>query len=665
MPPKPPAGFVAVGSLSSHLKRDVNIMGVVTDFQPPARSRGTDWMCSFRLADLTHYDDGTKFRCFRPMEADLPVIEGNGDVVILERVKITYYSGMIMGMSSHGTTWVVFPSTTIPESVPTDALDIKYTRVGTMSSRPTQEQMRYAIELCNSRPREPYRSPTTTTVASATARHPSNSGSSIPREATIGRRDKFALIKDVRLDTWHDLVGQVIKIYPGNGVTELYVTDYTTHPLLYHYEWTGDEVGNGLLYGPMSGTKRKWPGPFGKHTLTVNLFPPHSYYAQSNVKENDFVFLRNTRLKHSRDLKMEGTLHTDRQYPDRVDIRLIEDHDDVRVKGVLRRKLEYNKSFRRHHASSDKFSDTEVHDRSENPAETTRGQKRKSTGDSKLSKNQRRKRRKREREDARLSKGDAAESESEPGAGNTDPFQVRITAAAHTPPSAPQPPKDTNKHIRSSNPDVPLRSLSSILSLDTHAFTTPNGTPFTLPFQNIKSRAIVRVVDFFPDRLVDFAVRKKKSEFDVLSDYSQGSSDDSPRWSEDSDDGRNKLPADTDDEREDKDEWEWRFGFVLEDACSTGPERLSVHVSGADAVFLTKLDACDLRRRPQALLALTEKLFLIWGELEEKKSAGLGTAKGLPFECCIKEYGVRSAGATGTGSGEWERRFAMFGTTTM
>ncbi|KAI4138163.1 MAG: hypothetical protein LQ341_004786, partial [Variospora aurantia] len=660
MTSKPPAGYVSVGSLSSHVNHEVSIMGIVTDFQPPTKSKGKDWTCSLRLADSSTYDDGIKVRLFRPMEVELPVIERNGDVVILERVKITSYSGMTTGLSTYTTTWTLLPAPSIPETAPVGTLSIKHSRVSVKGSSPTQEQIRYAIALCNSRPREAYDSSLATNPTSSAPKELSSSGThSIPRTSSalitstssIGRRDKFALIKDVCVDAFYDLVGQVVKVYPGNGVTELYLTDYTSNPSLYNYEWGREDHDGGvgdddLLYGTASDTRRKWPGPFGKYTLAVSLFPPHSYYAQRNVKENDFVFLRNTRIKYDRDRngKIEGSLHTDKLYADRIDVTIVNDHDDERVKDVLRRKLEYGKKFQRQQEDFNKLnklSSKGPPDQALALEELTRGQKRKQAEVQKLSKTQLRKRKKQEREEARLKRLEEMKSDDEEeDKDSTDPFQVHIKPANRTgndekSPSIP-PTITLNKNIRSSNPNVLPRSLSSILSLDTHAFTTPSGTPLTLPFQNIKSRALVRVVDFFPDQLIDFAVPKhKKSEYDVLSDYSQESSDD-----------HQSLPSDTNSENDDTiSNWEWRFALVLEDASPGRTERLSVYVSTTDAVFLTKLDPCNLRHRPQALAALRERLFLLWGDLEERKSGGLqgsGTAKGLPFECCIKEYGIRS-----------------------
>ena len=126
--------------------------------------------------------------------------------------------------------------------------------------------------------------------------------------------------------------------------------------------------------------------------------------------------------------------------------------------------------------------------------------------------------------------------------------------------------------------------MSSIISLDKHTNNPPNGAPYTLPFQNINSRATVRVVDFFPPNLVDFAVpRPKASEYDVLSE-DEGSESGSDQQSNDPDDRSEAEDA----------QWEWRFGLVLEDALGARHQekaKIEVYVTGQDAEGLLKLEA--------------------------------------------------------------------------
>lgn len=95
---------------------------------------------------------------------------------------------------------------------------------------------------------------------------------------------------------------------------------------------------------------------------------------------------------------------------------------------------------------------------------------------------------------------------------------------------------------------------------------------------------------------------------------------------------------------------------------------------------------CSLRKHPETLTLLKEKLTVLWGNLGELKDKHVlkgGTepfnADGLtslPFYCCVYEYGVKRSQLEldyedGVASYEtnpetffgWERRFAMHGTT--
>jgi protection-of-telomeres protein 1 len=102
----------------------------------------------------------------------------------------------------------------------------------------------------------------------------------------------------------------------------------------------------------------------------------------------------------------------------------------------------------------------------------------------------------------------------------------------------------------------------------------------------------------------------------------------------------------------------------------------------------------SLRKSPKALAELREKLFLMWGDLEEQKGRRSTTLqpiggnarhlekeevpKSKAFHCCLKEYGVKkkihgsveredigneSSQAEEDNGWGWERRWRMFGTT--
>ena len=348
-----PSGYRDLYSASTRINTNVNMIGVVTDVRAPCRTKGSDWLCTFSISDPTYHEseEGLLVRFFRPMETELPRIQGTGDVVILRDIKIKEWSGRTMALSGKATSWAVFASDSIPEKAP-PRFQLAFVK-DSRAPAPSLAEMEYAIFLCNSRDRSTFRKTSQSLFASADV-SPPQTNSIIQTSAPRLSRDKFSIIKDVQIDKYYDLVGQVVKIYPSNGNVELYITDYTSNPLLYNYVWgcpaeqdvnsrEGDEFG----YAPRSSVNGKWPGPFGQLTLTVTLWPDHCYFAQSNVKENHFVYLRNVRIRYSKDKKVEGSMHTDRKYPDKVDVSIIRDHgDDERVKNVLRRKMEYSEKFK-------------------------------------------------------------------------------------------------------------------------------------------------------------------------------------------------------------------------------------------------------------------------------------------------------------------------------
>ncbi|MCJ1339696.1 hypothetical protein MMC09_004986 [Bachmanniomyces sp. S44760] len=710
-----PPGFMSLSSALEKQNVDVNVIGVVTDLLLPTRSRGTDWMCSFTISDLTSYGEGIKVRYFRPLQAELPQITGTGDVIVLRNVKSKIWSGMSIFLSTWSSSWAVFQAASIPQSMGLGFVQLAFAKEH-RADTPKQPEMRYAISLCNSQDRSSFTVPRSLDNEVAQAIAGDRSGAS-----SYG--SKFSLLKDVKMDTFYDVVGQIVKFYPNENRHELYLTDYTSNNLFYNYEWGSEGGGDGV-----NGTddydnstrprNRQWRGPFGQMTITVTLWPPHSYFAQSNLCENDFVSLRNVRIKYSATGKLEGCLHTDKRFPDRIDLtkmELADEATDERVKNVLRRKKDYTNRFISQ--SKDFVDDTRHRQLKEEKQENAKAKKQA----------RRRKKNKQgeKRGEERMKQGRKAKRSTTPQIDN-EPDQENIGLT--------KPLKlELNKHIETKHPTVPTRPLHLILDRSiTHATNTapPNRIPYTLPFQNICSRATVRVVDFFPSNIEDFAISHQISEYDAIADDEDDDDnvDDSQSSTSDQDSSDASNNDLTGNRNKGRRIWTWRFALFLEDhntradATTTNnnndDEKVKVYVSAQDAEFLLNMEACDLRANPTALLELREKLFILWGDLEERKridrshdqvkgkekgkstaDAGAalrerdanrqdqGVAAGNvhrcpPFTCCIKEYGIRrrtqrrhviggeavaaavhDSGENGDWAWAWERRFAMFDTT--
>ena len=657
------------------------------------------------------------------MECDLPKIWGTGDVVILRNMKIKKFNGVTLVLSTYSSTWTVMHAPAIPHKVPTNMIKIPHEKE-TRAPTPTPSELQYVVDVCNYFERHSF---TSRDAPTATSNDPQQTVAHITPAAP---RQKFSLIKDVEIATYYDLVGQVVKIFPSNGKTDLYITDYSPNQLLYFYEWGQSEGGlearDGDEFGYVSRSSKnakKWPGPFGKLTLAVTLWSPHSEYAQQHVKDGDFVSLRNVHIRLDQDTKMVGSLHSDRRYPDRIDISVLTDfHDDDRVKDVLRRKKDYHQKFDQ---QSEKFvaearnhKDTATTDANATKKEDVKPLSRNQT------RNQRRKNKKAQLAQSKTPDENLGKRKRSDDVENGIPSSSCEDAGHKTAALLPPPPKAQktdakiafNKYVKCSRHLTPITPLAAILSFEGHINKTPAGATYTLPFQNINSRASVKVIDFWPSQLENFAVPKKRvSEFAVLSDHEESESDSESesenefmrdiRLIKKQNHGRESEADATSDGHAvlDRDErgWEWRFALLLEDATappsSTEPKpTLKAYVYGPDAECLLKLDAEDLHASPTALAALREKLFLLWGDLEERKlkqlerkasslkeigdnkqitgSKDTKEARRWPFQCCLKEYGVKVKSEdveSGDGSvsrqkgdpGLWERRWRLWGCT--
>lgn len=118
----------------------------------------------------------------------------------------------------------------------------------------------------------------------------------------------------------------------------------------------------------------------------------------------------------------------------------------------------------------------------------------------------------------------------------------------------------------------------------THIIRLPSGAEYSLPFENIKYRSNVRVVDFWPDKLEDFAVGRRASEFDILSEHSGDESTDGEEdmrlFRQGKGYGGEKI-------------WEWRFALRVEDASKKASykETMWLVVDNQAAQMLLNKDA--------------------------------------------------------------------------
>jgi protection-of-telomeres protein 1 len=113
---------------------------------------------------------------------------------------------------------------------------------------------------------------------------------------------------------------------------------------------------------------------------------------------------------------------------------------------------------------------------------------------------------------------------------------------------------------------------------------SPNGAEYLSPFDVAKYRASVRVINYFPDRIEDFAVGRRESIYEMLPDYSGGEDTDVEESMASFRNGKG-FPKKT---------WTWRFALEVEDATpSPKRERTWLIVDNPDGQMLLGLDASE------------------------------------------------------------------------
>lgn len=619
----------------------------------------TDHKSIITLYDFSTEDEsyGLDFVIFRP-EADMPQVTV-GDVILATSAKVQKYrSDPFSLITNHVTSIRVYKASKIPNP---------------------PKSAKVALEPASKRDGHV---PSTEETAYVSYIHHKIDKYSLPEEVefqaraaqSLNTKRKFSLLKDVEEGKFYDLIVQVGREpHIGFDIVTLYVSDYTENPHFHPRTWeglSGSTSGPGDPYGYTTGgadiPREEWLGPYGKRSLQVSCFEPHSTYVRDEVKAGQWIGLRNVQIKHGRDGQfLEGFVRGERNTASaKINVHLLETRDpdaiDPNLKEALRRCRDYHKKKKK--------QIEEVR------AAQTAGLKR------------------------RASASSGQETRPINGKNRRKALRAAKCQGGDEKLEIQEPQLDLNRHVTCETRDALPSTIESILRPTVHEITTKNqATTLMLPFICAKFRAHARVVDFFPASLEDFAHGRRQTEYDVLSDNGEDS----------------EGPSSSDEEGTSSSQriWEWRFALQLEDptppndAKSPGlPPRLWVFVDNPEAQCLTGLDAADLRQDADTLNKLRERMFTLWGNLEELKvqaagrkqqgreaedskqyrtrsarksqprlpkpplqsshpedgGAGNGEAvSNIPFSCCIKQYGVYEGK---DGKGQWVRCFGLFGT---
>ncbi|KAL5094153.1 hypothetical protein Trisim1_008261 [Trichoderma cf. simile WF8] len=676
-----PTSFISIRDILDR-KRGVgnllNVIGVVKDFRTPVPTRRSDWKCEIRLCDNSDEDASSNsiaINIFRP-ENEMPD-PSLGDVIVLYQAKLQSHSDTL-SLVTHWTTDVYLYSANQIPRPPEGALKALRPQQRKTTHSPGQTVHEYVSSLYHSIDKKSL---------------PSEAEFQEMKTKSANATDKFKELKDVRDSTFADVIVQLVKQpYDTSDKITLWVSDFTENDSFFHFAFKGfggdggqapDPFGYGVNLPYGAGTGGEWKGPFGKRSMQVTCFEPHTgFIRERGLSTGSWVMLRNLHIRYGNNAaNLEGYLRSDRK----IHVIQMDTTDteapDPRLKEAVRRFRDYEREkemllqagFVGKKRKSDlaEMQPPQVEKPRRNKKPKQKAKKPVKVAEVSIL--------------SQMRTTDQGESTVMSNGMSTETSTTISTAYSK---------------VKCENENKAISTIDDMLD-PVHVETDINGekVKLQLPFVNMKYRANVRVVNFMPPDLEDFAQpkklkKKKHPEFEMLSD-------------EESD-----ADADMEGEEEAVDrstarEWEWRFFLELEDASSHGENQkekrtLWVAVNNPSAQCLLSLDASDLRSDQKNLEALRQRLFLLWGDLEEKKimeeeikrqaaltnrgvnrpplhssddegrmpqkqGPGSSQVRSRPFSCCIHQYGVEvpEEDPLKADAGEgmrWQRMFGLFGT---
>ncbi|KAK1243591.1 hypothetical protein MKX08_001729 [Trichoderma sp. CBMAI-0020] len=674
----------------------VNVIGIIKDFKPPAQTKRSDWRCEICLYDRYTEDgsfDSIAFNIFRPQnEMPAPSL---GDVIVLFQAKFQSHNGVLSLVTHWKTDIHLYSASQIP--------------------RPPES----ALKALRPAPKKPTHNPGQPIHEYVSFFYHSVDKSCIPSEVEfqhtkakyITANEKFKVLKDVQMDTYVDVIVQLVRQpYDTADRITLWISDFTENDSFFHFAWKGPAIRADKPVNPHeseydmpygAGSGGEWKGPFGKRSMQVTCYDQHAaYIREQKLSMGSWVMLRNLHIKYGRNAaNLEGFLRGERNDSGlKINIAQMDTTDtespDPRLKEALRRKFDYEKL---------KQAETqEIFNAS------WAGKKRKSDlAEMGITSSDKPKRNRNKNKAKKKSMGHEESVTSSAAVSTTSPTNVNNSNGNSLRPS----PRrllsrnclhqfDLTRSVKCEYENKPISTFEDILDpIYLKTKVNDQEVELQLPFVNLNYRADVRVINFMPADLRDFAQPKKMSEYAMLSDYEESDADS---------DEEGRSTADRAAVRQ----WEWRFFLELEDANSPKGHRgkkntLWVAVNNFSAQCLLNLDASDLHQDEDNLDILRDRLFLLWGELEEKKSIGEANKRreaqvalantesnrppshssddestapqkqaielrssqisNLPFSCCIRQYGVKvreeDPGKADAGKGKrWQRMFGLFGT---
>lgn len=469
-----------------------------------------------------------------------------GDVVLVTSGKVNRWEGALSLITHRSTQIYVFSASAIPKP-PLSAAGALQPNPRKCRS-PTEKECEYASWLYHAI--DKYMVPVATEFEAR-------------KEKSMNIKEKFRTLDTVGENQFCDMVVQVVKDpWDDMDKVNLWLTDYTENEGFFKFSWDGSDMPAGRDGDPFgyvtsdnAALSRSWPGPFGRRAMQLTCYEPHATRLRDNAKAGDWIRLRNVQIKYGRNgHNLEGFLREDRtSFGSKDPIDFLDASGahgiDHQLKDAIRRKLEYERAAKQQKKSY---------------AAAKQGAKRKADN----------------------------VDDAKPNAGARRAAKRAAEFNMHKQVAEKETMKEAalglNQLVKCESIDQPVHPLSAVLEPVTYRTTIDeDAAELTLPFTNAKYRTVVRVVDYRPRKLEDFATWRKVTEYDMVSDY-EGDLD-----SESDDNDQGNL-----DRFRGRKTWEWCFALQLEEAghgagTKGPPEQLWALVDNSEGQQLTNLNACE------------------------------------------------------------------------
>lgn len=257
-----PPGYTTLADLQPDTS--VNIYGVVKQFKPAWKCRGTDMCSVLMMMDPTVAESGG-LECvsFQPSVSRLPNVQKVGDIVRLHRIKITEYQGRLQAKSSRGFAAVVFDRDTELPVTAEMARVSSSTFTLTQSDRDTVESLK---NWCESNP-------------------------------LLFPPPNFLTVSQIAPDLYFDLICQVlgVALHHTLDCVVLFVTD-RTQPEQAIRNCEGDDYN--IVEAP------NYDSVEDNAVVSVFLYGSHAEVARLLAKKGEYIILHNV---HSQVLKPGGS----------------------------------------------------------------------------------------------------------------------------------------------------------------------------------------------------------------------------------------------------------------------------------------------------------------------------------------------------------------------